>query len=105
MSAAIAKVEALISRALDAGASEEEQRTSAHVAVRLIRAHGLLTAAVVYVEREPAAPSGPRRRVIASRFAGRCQSCGTCHAAGDAIAWAPDCGALCIACHRQARAA
>lgn len=42
MSTIRAKVEALIDRAVDGGATEEERRTSAVIAVRLIREHRLL---------------------------------------------------------------
>ncbi len=40
-SAIIERVRALMARAADPGATEEEQRTSAHIAAKLCREHGL----------------------------------------------------------------
>ncbi len=40
-SAIVERVRALMARAADPGATEEEQRTSAHIAAKLCREHGL----------------------------------------------------------------
>jgi hypothetical protein len=90
-------VRALIARALDlSGSSEEERRTSALIAVRLIHAHGLLEPRVRYIELDE-----PPRRVIASRFAGWCGRCGGSYDIGAMVAWARGHAALCMACHRR----
>jgi hypothetical protein len=54
----MARIQALLARASDPGASEEEQRTSAAIAVKLMRKHGLGVAPPAAAE-----PEGPRRAV------------------------------------------
>lgn len=110
---ALTKVQALLARALDQGASEEERRTSAVIACRLIRDHGLLGRSsepvirYVYVNQQPqpAQPTSVRRRVIVSKYSGRCSECASAYEVGHRIAWAKGQGTVCFDCHRGARAA
>lgn len=51
----VKRVRALMARATDPGATEEEQRTSAHIAAKLCREHGLSIGAL----GEPAPPAPP----------------------------------------------
>lgn len=106
----VSKVRALLARAVDAGASQEEQRTSAWIAARLIHQHSLLEP-----EDQPApacqAPeprthaAEPHRRVIRSRYAGYCRACGARYSVGARIAWARQAGAVCVSCHMGRAAA
>ncbi len=110
MTPALQKVEALIARATDPGASEEEQRTSAVIAVRLIREHKLLSVSKpaeiprIYGGQYPR-DAAPARRIISSRYPGNCKACGDDYRAGDVVAWARNAGAVCVPCYREARAA
>jgi hypothetical protein len=103
------KVDALVARALNAGSSTEEARTSAMIAVKLIAGHGLLEQnaqppRVIYVEVNRPAPP-PSRRVIRSKFAGQCRACGAHHIIGASIAWSKTEGVVCVPCHSKGRAA
>ncbi len=123
MSDKLDRVRALIARALDAGSSEEERRTSAVIAVRLIHEHGLLGRGgsapgptrieyrdrivyqdrIVYRDRDPSPVDFPpmkKRVVIESKFNGRCQVCGERYQVGQTIAWSRTEGPACMRCHR-----
>jgi hypothetical protein len=109
------KVRALIARAL--GTSfEEEARTSALVAVRLMKEHGLelveggrapppRASAPVPTEpsreRRPTPGTRAQRMHIRSRFDGWCRLCGEMFRAGDLIAWARGRGAVHARCDRD----
>ena len=98
--AIILRVDALIARACCPGASEEEQRTCAVIAVRLVREHDLLRR-----DEDDGVDDDdePTWRIIRSRFRGACRRCGADIYAGDACAWARSNGAICLACHRDAQ--
>ncbi len=122
MSDKLDRVRALIARALDTtGTSEEERRTAAVIAVRLIHENGLIDGCtatrveyrervvyregperVVYRDRPVYADRPPlaRRRVIESKFFGRCQGCGCRYDVGDPIAWSRTEGVRCMSCHQ-----
>jgi hypothetical protein len=124
MTAALTRVDSLIARALDAGASEEERRTSAVIACRMIREHRLLGR----TSDDAAATRGKlcewwhhgyergladgraeivieavaARRIIGAKYAGRCSACGQRWRVGDSIAWAKGEAAICMSCWRRA---
>ena len=103
MSAVVGRVEALIARSLDlSGTSEEERRSSAVIACRLIHEHRLLSAPArrVFVE-----PDEPHRKVIRSRFEGTCFGCAEWYGIGTPVAWARGVGSICVECHKNASAA
>ena len=85
------KVLALLARAAHPHTPEEEARTSAIIAARMIFASGLQIGA----SAEPpskTSPSPPPRcpkpyRVFTSRFDGWCKSCGEPFDIGDRVAW------------------
>lgn len=89
------KVRALIART--SSSYEEEARTSAVIACRLIREHGIELRAPAEPQEEAAPKSETRtawaprevRFVHQSRFAGRCLWCGELIPAGSRIAWYP----------------
>lgn len=61
----LAKVRALMARAADPGATVEEQRTSAHVAAKLCREHGIAIGdAVSSAAAEAASPVVTRRAEV-----------------------------------------
>jgi len=102
------RVRALLSRATDGGASEEEQRTSAHIAARIMKKAQLLIVTgantTTATASTPAAPS-PRPSgmvVITSKYAGRCRECGSSYVPGDAVYWARGAGARHPQCARAA---
>jgi hypothetical protein len=117
----VARVERLIRLATDPGATEHEARTSALIACKTIRAHGLRLLAELpagddhaysrayeagfvdgraVAERNARQPAPPRR-IITSRYRGSCHGCGNRYEPGDRIAWCPTSGAVCIECHRR----
>lgn len=133
MSNALPKVQALISRALDAAASEEEARTCAFTAVRLMAKYGLTVGGAPVSWRqpveaprpeptpEPAAPkseerpryTGPRRKSygkatrveIDARFGGKCAHCGERYHTGDRISWKRGAETYHAACAAESEAA
>jgi hypothetical protein len=118
MTATFERVRSLISRALHPGTPVEEARTSAVIACRLLAEHGPLRpdtqpVDLESIEREAfdrgymegaadakrmASPPVPKRHVIASKYAGRCQSCGGAYRIGESIAWAKGEGAVHVRC-------
>jgi hypothetical protein len=95
MSDLMQRIQALISRATHAGTGEAEARTSAHIACRLIREHGV---ALSLGTPKPGAPP-PKRRVIYSKYASHCTGCNKAIAIGESVAWAKGAGVLCTICH------
>jgi hypothetical protein len=93
----VEKINALIARALST-TYPEEARTSAFVAVKLIRDHGV---ELVEVVAKPTPTSALERVVIRSRYAGTCRACGARYVEGDLVAWAPRRGAVHPRCTRQ----
>lgn len=100
----VAKVRALIARAIDSGASEEESRTSAVIAARLIHQHALLDVDASEPAVESPLPKTPRR-VIVSKFAGYCRTCGCHYGTGARVAWGRGIGAICVPCFDHERRA
>lgn len=106
---ALVKVSALIARAVDAGASTEEQRTSAWIACRIIKENDLHVSERELARPSPAAssyysppPPVDSRRVISSQYDGRCRECDQPYEAGDRVAWARGEGAVHVTCWRRA---
>jgi hypothetical protein len=83
--------------------NENEARTAAVIACKLIREHGLLV-----VDREPVQPRvvlDDERIIIRSRYLGRCAECACRINVGDSCAWARGRSVLCVGCHREERQA
>lgn len=108
----LARVRALLARA--ASPAEEEARTCAHIAARLIREHGielsLPRSSAAPPTAWPAAPprgadAVPRRRTISARFAGYCRLCGAHYRVGELVSWARGLGAVHVPCAARERAA
>ncbi len=74
--AVLQRIQALLARAADPGATEEERRTSGVIAARLIREHGIELGAPPPTAPAPDAPDGARvvdrfRSVVEVATAGR----------------------------------
>ncbi len=103
----IEKVRRLI--ALTASDRVEEARTSAHIACRLIRDHGLhvVTDAphVIMVPSEPRETTRTdtmsRPRIIRSRFETHCIECKLTIAVGETCAWLKGKGVWDVECYRE----
>lgn len=85
------RVRSLLRRAVDPGATIEEQRTSAHIAARLIVREKIGLSAGLIRER----------RIIVSKFVTYCRLCGDDIARGDRCSWAPECAVHCLPCHHR----
>jgi hypothetical protein len=97
------KVNALIRRAVDPGASEEERRTSAHLAARLIHERGLSVGAPESETRWASEPEPEARRsIIRSRFETYCRACVSPIQIGELCAWRKGSGVLCRRCYLSA---
>lgn len=87
MSPLLDRVRKLI--ALTTSSSQEEARTAAFEAARLIRTHGL-----VITDKEPAPPPKPPRspeyRIIVTKYPGFCTVCCDPIEVGQVVAWARD---------------
>jgi hypothetical protein len=106
VSARVERVKALLARAIDDGATVEEQRTSAWIAARLISEHRITIG--VEMERvvafvRPAPASEPEAVVIRAKFVGHCRTCGDSYRVGTAVAWTKGRGSRCLGCHRERR--
>jgi hypothetical protein len=90
--------------ALTASDREEEARTAAYLACKLIRQHSLV---ISYVGFEPTRKKTPMPRakdpwrIIKAKFSGYCRSCGEDWDEGQTIVWAKGEGARCIDCGRE----
>lgn len=100
MSDVLVKVRRLLTLAADSGASEQEARTAAFQAARLIAAHRI----PIGEQQAPVAPrfEAPKRVVIVAKFRGFCCACRSHFNAGDLIAWAKNCSSYHADCARAA---
>jgi hypothetical protein len=95
------RIEKLIE--LTTSPNENEARTAAIIACKMIRENGLIV-----VDREPEQPRvvlDNERIIIRSKFLGRCSDCATRISVGDSCAWARGRSVVCISCHREKRQA
>lgn len=93
------KVRNLLVRAGHPGTPEEEARTSAAIAARMIYACGFVVELPVRTKQPPPPPETPPQpkprsppkakpyRVITSRWSGWCKSCGGAFEVDEAVAW------------------
>ena len=98
------RVRLLLERAGHPGTPEEEARTSATLAARLIYAHGYMVSYPATAPPPPPPPPPPPTaappassyawkqrakpyRVITSKFSGWCKACGDSFDEGDVVAW------------------
>ena len=101
----LAKVRALLARAGHPNTPEEEARTSAVIAAKMIYSCGLEVnlksqGKLPFDERQPKpkpkAPSKPKAsspyRIITTKFDGWCKSCGDPFDVNDVVAWVKDRG-------------
>lgn len=103
---AVAKARKLV--AMSASPHLEEARTSAFLACRLIRQHGLQITATVHrpaapppvMGSQPPSPDGQGFRRIRLRHPGRCLSCGSPISPGEWALWSRGNGLLHLLCQR-----
>ncbi len=102
-STTLERVEKLI--ALSASDREEEARTSAMLACKLIREHklkvvgGFLPFPIPVIKMKPSAD----RRVMIAKFDGSCRCCQGAYRKGDRIAWSIAQGPIHLSCNGGAR--
>ncbi len=109
MTAPAERVRLLLRLAADPGAAPEEARTAAYTAAKMISQHRIPVGIAAAPEPPqyrspppPAAEAKPKRRPIASKFAGFCACCGGPYRIGERVLWARGEGAIHLGCREAA---